>query len=231
MEWVLPNVLSVDDVNHLPDEVLYELPNISTGIVLKHVNKFVEDNVTSATPANQSAAIKLQQVYDRLNKIEGYLNSKDARDFANTLASLQYSDINYSQDLETLKEYRNKIIDFLSEDKDFVSSYSGDIKESETKGMKSSYTAKMDKDNLASTLNKLTVLARTSSEAVRINGLINRIKTHASLFKNGNYNLNAPTVMRRVEYKKDKLLNLLKGLDFIIPKMEAGKNAREWRRF
>lgn len=231
MKWVLPNILSDEDVIQISDEVLKELTNISTGIIIKYVNTFISQNMDSSDDCSRAAAVKLQKAYMQLNKTSEYLNSKDARDFADTLSKLQYSDVAYDTDLEVLKLWRMQIIDLLSEDEDFRESYTGDVSDSETLGMKTAYTTKLDKDNLNDTLARMTGLAISTGCVTATGTLIAAIRKNANLFKNGNYNLNRPTVMRKAIYKKDRLQNILRGLDFIIPRKEAGLSANEWRRF
>lgn len=231
MTWVLPNILTDEDVVNLSDDVLKELTKISTGIVIKYVNSFINDNINSDNPVSREAAVKLQNAYLQLNKTVEYLNSKDARDFADTLSKLQYSDISYDTDLEVLKLWRTQIIDLLSEDEDFRKSYTGDMSDSETLGMKTAYTTKLDKDNLNDTVSRITGIAIATGCTKAANVLVSGIRKNPNLFKNGNYNLNRPTVMRKAIYKKDRLQNILRGLDFLIPRKEAGLSANEWRRF
>lgn len=231
MSWVLPNVISTEDIVELPTEVLAEFTKISTGIVTSYVNKFVEANINSSNPTDREAAVKLKEAYAKLNKTTEYLKSKDAQDFAESLSKLQYSDVSYNADLEVLKMWRLQIIDLLSEDENFRESYTGDMSESETRGMKTAYTPKLDKDNLEDTLARMTGFGIATGTVSQTSKLIARIKNNPNLFKNGNYNLNNPTVMRKAIYKRDKLINILKGLDFIIPRKEAGTPANTWRRF
>lgn len=230
MSWVLPDILTVEDVNNLPEEVLVELTKISTGIILEYVNNFIAGNINSDNPENVAAATKLQTVYATLNKTNEYLKSQEAKDFASTLANLQYSDIRYDVELEVLKQWRSQIIDLLAEDDDFKDSYTGDVGDSETRGMKTAYTTKLDKDNLDNTLARMTGLGIATGSFVVTERLIAKIIEYSGLFRNGNYNLNNPTVMRRAIWKKDRLTTILKGLDYIIPRKEAGMNASEWRK-
>lgn len=230
MSWVLPSILQASDVVGLPDEALVALTKISTDIILEYVNDFIAANIDSADNTDATAARRLQSAYAVINKTNEYLKSKDAKDFADTLANLQYSDVNYGVDLEVLKQWRSQIIDLLAEDEDFRESYTGDIDDSETRGMKTAYTTRLDKDNLESVIAELCSIGITTGTTRITTTLIDNIKKHSGLFKNGNYNLNSPTVMRRAIYKKDKLATILRGLNFIIPRKEAGLSANEWRK-
>lgn len=231
INWVLPNVISVDDVINVSDEILECITKISTGIVTEKINEFVNANLNSADNNIRLAAEKLQKAYSSLNFANDYLSSKEAKDFADELVSIQYSDISVNTDLDTLKKWRLSIIDLLAEDKEFIESYTNEVSKSETYGIKTAYTAKLDKDNLDSVLDYMVSLSKNNiSMQITVVGLCERIRTYKNLFKNGNYNINKPTVLRKAIYKKDRLKNILKGLDFLIPKLENNKNAISWRK-
>lgn len=222
---VLPTILTTSDVVALPDETLRLFTRISTGIVLENINEFVEDYKSSSDVECQNAALKLERIFKEVNDVNAYLESDEAKDLANTLSSLQYSDVSATTDIEQLKLYRSLILELLSEDKDFVREYSGENVVST--GRKTAYTAKLDKDNLESTLEDMFSTANGNPLVL---SFISRIQKNSSLFRNGNYNVNKPTVLRKAIYKKDKLRNILRGLDFLIPKLEAGQNPSTWRR-
>ncbi len=224
---VLPTILTSEDVLQIPDEVLTLMTRISTGIVLGNINKFVAANRESSDSVDREAALKLERIYTDVNEVKAYLESEEAKNLANTLASLQYSDISATTDLRTLKMYRMLIIELLSEDEDFVNSYTTEQLELGASGRYTAYTAKLDKANLEEVLELMGEAAHGVPAAM---SLINRIDKNKSLFKNGNYHINTPTVLRRAIYKKDKLKNILRGLDFLIPRLEVGQSPTTWRR-
>lgn len=231
INWVVPGIISAQDINELPDEVLDLFTKISTGIITKRVNEFIDINLGSSNQVTSKAANKLKVAYDRLNRTNEYLSSQDAKDLADVLANLQYSDVSVNTDLYTLKKYRQQILELLAEDEDFVKTYTNGVSESETRGMKSAYTAKLDKQNLEDILEEIKELAMQHRDSiVSILNVADSIERNKSLFKNGNYNVNNYTVLRKAIYKKDKLRNILKGLDFLIPRLEANESARSWRR-
>lgn len=225
-KYVLPTILTTDEVLSIPDKVLCSFTRISTGIVLDNVNEFVRLNKDSQDTECRDAALKLERIYKEVNDVNAYLESDEAKDLANTLASLQYSDVSASTDLNQLKMYRTLILELLSEDEEFMREYMNKEVKVEA-GRKTAYTAKLDGDNLESVLEDMMNKAHGNVAAM---SLISRIQKNKSLFKNGNYNINKPTVLRKAIYKKDKLKNILRGLDFLIPKMEAGQNPISWRR-
>lgn len=231
IKWVVPGIISVQDINGLPDEVLDLFTKISTGIITKRVNEFIELHINSTNQEYCQAANKLKVAYDRLNRTNEYLSSQDAKDLADVLASLQYSDVSVNTDLHTLKKYKQQILELLTEDEHFVKTYTSDASGSETRGMKTAYTAKLDKQNLEDILEEIKELAIQHGDSIiPILNVAESIERNKSLFKNGNYNVNNYTVLRKAIYKKDKLRNILKGLDFLIPRLEANESARSWRR-
>jgi len=229
--WIVPGIISVNDIVDLPNDVLDLFTRISTGIITKRVNEFVDNNINSDNQNNKQAASKLKIAYERLNRTNEYLSSQDAKDLADALVNLQYSDVSVSTDIHTLKKYRQQILELLAEDEDFLRTYTGEVSRSETRGMKAAYTAKLDKSNLEDVLEEMRKLALEHKEHIStILNVVGNIEKNKSLFKNGNYNVNNHTVLRKAIYKKDKLRNILKGLDFLIPRIEASENARGWRR-
>lgn len=226
-KWILPTILTAEDVVKLSDEMLELLTRISTGIVLKAVNDFVDKYSNSTDPTCSTAASKLAKAYKSVNDINAYLESEEAKTLADTLASLQYNDVSATTDLHVLKLYRELIIELLSEDEEFCNSYSTESVAKEAHKVKTAYTAKLDNENLETVLAEMDNAAH--GEVVALS-LISNIKKKKSLFKNSTYNVNKPTVLRKAIYKKDKLRNILHGLDFLIPRLESGQSPSAWRR-
>ena len=227
---ILPGVLNVEMTNALSTEVLSLFSKISTGIVVDRINDFINRNLNSSNEQDRKAALKLQSVYADINKVDSYLQSKEAKDFADTLAGLQYSDISCTEDLSKLKMWREMIIDLLAEDEDFKETYTGEIKDSATRGMKTAYTTKFDKDNLEDICAQISEVSRGTIYAMYARQLVDNIINFKHLFKNSTHQVNKSTVIRKAIFKKDKLKNILRGLDYLIPKIEAGQSAYSWRR-
>ena len=231
VNWVLLNVLSVDDVLMVSDEVLNLLTEVSTGIVKTRVNEFVNKNINSSDSDMRSAASRLQAAYQRVNDIDDYLKSDEAKDLSSFLASMQYSDVSATTDVATLKKWRDAIIELLAEDENFRESYTGEVRESDTRGYKTAYTAKLDEDNLASVIERIhNAVAASPTQAEAHRAVASSIGRNSNLFKNSRYAVNKPTVMRKAVYKKDKLKGILAGLDFLIPRLEAGQSPIRWRK-
>lgn len=231
IRWVLPNVLSIEDVQALDVQLLKVLSNVSTGVVLKYINDFIQKNLQSPDPDVQMAATKLNQAYEEVNQINEYLASDDAKNLADTLASLQYSDIRNEVEDAKLLAYRSLIIELLSEDPEFIESYKGEVDGSATRGYKSAYTAKLDKENMLEALKDIDELSQSipgqMGPGMRLKAAISN---NMNLFKNGSNKVNRPTVLRKAIYKKDKLKSLLKGIDYLLEKKQSGAAPRSWRR-
>lgn len=229
--WVLPNVLTVEDVLNIDAPILELLSKTSTGIVLKYVNNFISANESSSDETMRAAAIKLRDAYYMVNKKEEYLNSDEAKKLADTLVSLQYSDITFETDLTELETYKMLIIDLLSEDDSFRDSYLNGEGNIENKGFKTSYTDKLDELNLVQVCDCIMQYAQNNeSSSITCESLVNTLKKNKNLFKNSNRKVNRHTVLRKAIYQKDKLLNILKGIDFIIEKKVNNESPRSWRR-
>lgn len=228
MDWALPSLLTVDEVLILPNKMLQLLTDISTDIVIDRVNIFVANNINSENQDRKRAAEILRNAYARVNSMTSYLESDEAKKLATTLAELDYRDININTDLHLLKEYREQIIDFLSEDEEFVKSYSSVIK-SDTRGFKQAFITKLDSENLEETLARMQDIGQISDEEYdACERLRSRIEEMPSLFKNAK-NARQNTIFYRTATKTTKLKHILRGLDFLIPKMERGEAMLKYR--
>lgn len=227
--WVLPGILKADDVQAIPMDALIEMSKTSTGIIINYVNKFVSSNIESDDPMLRRAAEIMKAAYDEINRINEYLNSDEAKVLSDTLCSMEYRDISAEVPLEKLIVMRSTILELLSEDEDFVKSYTNEIAESATHGMKTAYTVKLDEDNMYNVCNRMRVICDQHHSAAGMH-LISAITSNSNLFKNSRTKLNSPTVLRKAIYKKDKLKSILRGIDFLIGKKQAGVSPISWRK-
>lgn len=228
-EWVLPGILKVEDVPKVDVNVLEMMSRISTGIILGYVNKFIDSAGSSNDPAKVEAADVITNAYDHVNKVNAYLNSEEAKDLADTLCSLQYSDVSAEMPIEQLISYRATILELLAEDKDFVESYKKECLDGQASGMKSAYTIKLDEGNYDAILQEMLEYANCHLVSPETINLIGRIGSNKNLFVNSRAKLNSPTVLRKAIYKKDRLRSILRGLDFLIEKKNSGESPRSWR--
>ena len=224
---IIPTVITVEDVLGIPDAVLCLLPSISTGIVLDKINTFIKRNIESSNEILKAAAIRLQAAYEELNATNAYLASDEAKDLSETLYRLRYDDISVNTSLDTLKTYRALILELLSEDEEFINSYTNEKIEKKSTGTKVAYTTKLDSKNLENVLEKMLAVSECNILAFQLRI---KIQNNKNLFRNARLALNNKTVLRKAIYKKDKLINILKGLDFLIPRLESGQSPATWRR-
>lgn len=228
-EWVLPGILKVQDVHAVDPVILCMMSNISTGVILGYVNKFIESAEGSTDAVKVEAAAVMRSAYEQVNKVNDYLNSDEAKDLADTLCSLQYSDVSAELPIEKLISYRSVILDLLSEDKDFVESYTKESLEGQASGMKVAYTPKLDESNYYRVIHEMNVHMASNGANNETANLVKRIKNNKNLFVNSRAKLNSSTVLRKAIYKKDRLRSILRGLDFLIDKKNSGVSPRSWR--
>ena len=183
--WVLLGVLDVNDVLLVSDEVLGLLSEISTGIIKSRVNEFVNKHLNDTNDIMRAAAQRLKTAYERVNNIDEYLSSDEAKDLSSFLATMQYSDVSATTDLGTLKKYREAIIELLAEDEDFLKSYTGEVSESVTRGYKTAYTAKLDEDNFIRVSNAIRdAQADTYEQRLAHERVSTNIAANEALFRN-----------------------------------------------
>lgn len=228
--WVLPGILKAEKVGACSLQVLELVSTISTGVVLGYVNKFISANESSSDPVIAEAAGILKQAYEGVNKINDYLNSDEAKNLADTLCSLQYSDVSAESPTEQLVVYRNMILELLADDVEFLKTYKKSVEGSVSGSPKMAYTARLDEDNYMHVMGEIYGLIQKRLATMEDEVLYNRIVNNKNLFINSTRKLNAPTVLRRAIYKKDMLKSILRGLDFLLEKKEAGESPRVWRR-
>lgn len=230
MNWVLYNILSVELVNKLPDDVLELFVSISTDIIIDRINKFISNNITSNIPENKQAAVKLSRLYENINKRNEYMESDEVKGLAKNLIRADYNDVSADTDIIVLKELRLAIISILSEDSVYRELYISEAEEDKSLGLKVAYTEKMDNERLENVLDKLDNYKCSDEMKINIDTLADIIENNKSLFKNGIGRLNKATPLRPVFARLDKLKNILRGLEFLIPKLENSVDARSWRR-
>lgn len=227
--WVLPGILSADDVQKIPVEALVEMSKTSTGIIINYVNKFVASNIESDDPTLRQAAETMKAAYEEINRINEYLTSDEAKALSDTLCSMEYRDISAEVSLEKLIVMRSTILELLSEDEDFVKSYTSEIGESATHGMKTAYTVKLDEDNMFIVCRNMRAICGNQQSYAGLE-LVSAMERNSNLFKNSRTKLNSPTVLRKAIYKKDKLKSILRGIDYLIKKKQGGDSPVSWRK-
>ncbi len=226
--WVLPGILNAEDVTEIAPELLHMTSKISTGVIVGYVNKFIETYENSSDSTYSLAAKKLKEAYADVNSVMEYLQSDEARNLADTLCSLQYSDISADVPKDKLIAYRSAILELFSEDVDFMKEYQKEVEVKEASGYKTAYTAKLDKENFDRVVTQMQ--AYLSQHPDKAGGmLVDRITKNSNLFINSRAKTNAPTVLRKAIYRKDTLKNILRGLDYLIDKIDSGQAPRSWR--
>ena len=228
---VMPGVLTVDDVIDCSQDFLNVLPMASTEIVQKKVRDFIDANIESEDVKNKTAAEKLYVAYEHTFRQSDYMKGSTARDMANVLAKISLDDVKAQANIVDLQKKRSTILDLLSEDQDFINSYKNVIEESETKGLKMAYTPKMDKENFESFIRMLYTVPWTSADTLHIrDAIIGKIQAFKQLFINPKSEDNKRTQLSRSFERRDALIEVLRGLDYVIPRLQNGVEPMTWRR-
>lgn len=227
--WVLPGILDAEEVRYIAPQLLEMMASTSTAIIVDYVNKFIAKYKGSSDVICAEAADKLEAAYASVNAINEYLNGDEAKNLADTLAALQYSDISAELPTEKLLYYKSLILELLMEDADFAEQYKQGSSIQAT-GYKTAYTVKLDADNFNETLD---AMRKFCTENPRYAGaglmLVDKLNKQKNLFTNGRTKTNSATVLRKAIYHKDKLKSILRGIDFLLERRAENVSPRAWR--
>lgn len=229
MSDVLPRVLSAELVAQCSDEALSYLQYVTTDIVMMYVNEFFKRTASSSDPVDTIASEKLKKALKNVIETQSYLESEETRDFGRELAALSYSDISYNANIEDLKRWRSMICELFADDATFKKEF-GDMESNpDTRGMKIAFTPKMGAENLDEVLLNLKNYALDNHD-VNAATLATIIEHNKSIFKYNSKKESKPTVLRNAIYNKDRLFSIMRGLNFLIPRMEKGVSPSTWRK-
>lgn len=214
--WVVPGKINTELVEALPMEALEIIADLSSNIVVMHVNRFIQTYGGGADANLSSISDKLKTAYTYTNDKEDYLKSEKVKQMAEELRNLQYEDITFLTPAEQLIEYRML------------------IKELEENEFASAYTSEKDSAYLRAGMEKIKEIASSyidkNADAVtscyRVHDII---KNNRSLFRNPPFKKNSATILRSVIYRKDDFELILSGIDFILEKKKSGAAPRSWR--
>lgn len=215
--WVVPSKIDTDLIENLPDKAMAILADLSSNIVVMHVNRFL--NSQNASAANLgSVCDKLRAAYAYTNEKMDYLKSEKVKEMVNELRNLQFEDITYTTPRDKLDAYKILIEELI--DNEYASAY----------------TDEKDTQYLKAGMQQLETyvgeLVRSGASYGAINScyrLHKIIHDNKSLFRNPPFKRNSATILRGVLYRKDDFEIMLRGINFIIGKLDSHANPRSWR--
>lgn len=214
--YVLPGILSVAQVNHLPEQVLAHFADVSTTNVENAINKFITDNANSTDKDVKYAVDVMSKIYQKHFADKEFVNGEVMQEYLDVLFNLDIKDINVNCGYDKLCEYRNKLIE--------LQSYENMIKPLNVENFTNTINAMMsDARNLDDGNNG--VLAQTSS-------VISRMKTLKSVFVNSEQKAVTRSKLSTAMKYKDKINTLLDVLNSTLSTFgENGEpgNPRQWR--
>lgn len=215
--WVVPGKIDTELIANLPDRAMTILADLSSNIVVMHVNRFLGSK--NAGVANLgSVCDKLKVAYAYTNEKMDYLKSEKVKEMANELRNLQFEDITYTTPRDRLEMYKMLIEELI--DNEYASAYTD---EKDTQYLKSGM------EQLRQMANDLLKVNASPSEINACFRLYEIIDKNKSLFRNPPFKRNTATILRGVLYRKDDFELILKGIGFILKKLDSHANPRSWR--
>lgn len=214
--YVLPGILSVAQVNNLPEKVLAHFADVSTTNVENTVTRFIEDNKDSTDPKVKSAVDKMSQIYKKHFVDKEFVNGDVMQEYLDVLFNLDIKDININCGYEKLCDYRNKLME--------LQSYENMIKP-------------LNAENFVKTVNAMLSDARELDDGsngvyAQTNSVVSRMKTLKSIFVNSEQKAVTRSKLSTAMKYKDKINTLLDVLNSTLSTFsEDGLpgNPRTWR--
>lgn len=214
-QWVIPLIVDIDLLNVIPMKALQQLAEVSPKIIINDVNKWIANNISSSDKMMQMLANKLKEGYKEVNARDEFLGSVDTAIVASELKTLTYADISATQSVDNLRKWKAWIELVLE------SPYSTDI------------VHNVDEDRFNMYIGRLSDIAgeyegdAAAQNAISV--LMRNMEKKKSLFKAPPFKKQVSTVLRGVLYKKEMLATILYGINFLLPKIEAGEDPIVWR--
>lgn len=214
--YVLPGILSVTQVNILPEKILEHFADVSTTNVENTISKFITDNKDSADPAVRQAVEKMSKIYQKHLSDKEFVNGEVMQEYLDVLFNLDIRDINVNCGYDKLCEYRNKLEE--------LQSYENMIKP-------------LNVENFSKTIAAMLADARelddgTNGVYALTNSVVSRMKTLKSIFVNSEQKAVTRSKLSTAMKYKDKINTLLDVLNSTLstftPTGQPG-NPREWR--
>ncbi len=214
--YVLPGILSVSQVNNLPEKILAHFADVSTTNVENTINKFITDNKDSADPSIRSAVDKMYKIYQKHFADKEFVNGEVMQEYLDVLFNLDIKDINVNCGYDNLCDYRNKLHE--------LQSYEDMIKP-------------LNVENFTRTINAMLSDARELDDGsngvlAQTNSVVSRMKTLKSIFVNSEQKAVTRSKLSTAMKYKDKINTLLDVLNSTLSTFgENGEpgNARQWR--
>lgn len=214
--YVLPGVLSVAQVNNLPEKVLAHFADVSTTSVENNINKFITDNKGSSDPEVRNAVEKMSKIYEKHFADKEFVNGEVMQSYLDVLFNLDIKDININCGYENLCNYRNQLRELRS--------YENMIRP-------------LNIENFTRTINEMLSDARELDDGsngvfMQTNSVVSRMKTLKSIFVNSEQKAVTRSKLSTAMKYKDKINTLIDVLDSTLSTFgEDGTpgNPRTWR--
>lgn len=214
--YVLPGILSVSQVNNLPDIILAHFADVSTTNVENAISKFITDNKDSSDANIRSAVDKMSVIYSKHFADKEFVNGEVMQEYLDVLFNLDIKDINITCGYDKLCDYRNKLHE--------LQSYEDMIRP-------------LNAENFNKTISDMLSDARELDDGsngvyAQTNSVVSRMKTLKSIFVNSEQKAVTRSKLSTAMRYKDKINTLLEVLDSTLSTFGEGGvpgNPRQWR--
>ena len=208
MKWVIDYLLTENDIFILRDcNLLSQFVSCSKSVVINSIIKYINSDT-----ANKDVVDILKEYYsDKIHLKESFEDEEVLNKFI-TISEINYNSVKPSLSLSTLKQMKETIESVIGENElpPYINKVSPSII-----------------NDIIECLNSMYKHNKNSS----YRELVFRLNKNKSLFKD-NKNANAKGTPAKNVYKKiPELKIIIKGIDFLIDKLENDINPNSWRVF
>ena len=203
---VLRGVITEDDAYKMPMDIFKGIASISSEIVLKRINRYLEDG-----SANEAVKRRVEEAYSEVMDKKNYYADESLIESAKEISTLSYCDITSGQPLDKLIKWREDISAIMN------SPYAV------------AYIPPVRIESLIGLIEVIQARAKESPDNVYLYTVADNLYANKTLFKDAPFKGYKGTPVKRIINDRTKYDVILRGLDFLIEKKRVGANPQTWR--
>lgn len=203
---VLRGVITEDDAYKMPMDIFKGIASISSEIVLKRINRYLED-----ANANEAVKRRVEEAYSEVMDKKNYYADESLIESAKEISTLSYCDITAGQPLDKLIKWREDISAIMN------SPYAV------------AYIPPVRIESLIGLIEVIQARAKESPDNVYLYTVADELYANKTLFKDAPFKGYKGTPVKRIINDRTKYDVILRGLDFLIEKKRVGANPQTWR--
>ena len=201
--YVIPVVLSEEEVSLLPGSTLLKLATCSKDEVLLCIEKYLDDK-----GSNTDVKEKVFEAYKERLLSKRFLESEETKEHISFVGSLDYKDIAVSKEVSVLRDWERSINAILS------SQYA------------IPYIEPIRSCLLSDIREEVSALCK---EGKALKQFSSALKKYGHLFRDSTYASYRGTVVKNVIRNREKYEIMLRGIKFLIEKKESEADTGSWR--